>query len=355
MHQLEEYITVGTKRMRCGYTTGTCAAAAARAAAELLLRNLVVPAVTISTPAGVDAIVEIEEHDTGDGWAACAVRKDSGDDPDVTNGTLVCARVERREKPGVEIDGGVGVGDEGRDVVERSAEIDAGELGADGFEERLEGLAEARRRGDVEVFGLPGDGQVARGGVRAGHVQIEVAQSGDALVADEHAKTVRDEAGERGEVVAVVRKEFAPDREDDARVAPLAHAFVGLGHAVFRPREGERFDLAHRDAAEAHGRALGETLRGFLQIRLEALRIAIASEEPERDEKRDREHGGQRHENAVADGTGSVHVALSPVAAAAVAAADWRRKKARISGCGLASRISRGRPVSSGRPFAAER
>lgn len=110
MHQLEEYITVGTKRMRCGYTTGTCAAAAARAAAELLLRNLVVPAVTISTPAGVDAIVEIEEHDTGDGWAACAVRKDSGDDPDVTNGTLVCARVERREKPGVEIDGGVGVG-----------------------------------------------------------------------------------------------------------------------------------------------------------------------------------------------------------------------------------------------------
>ena len=110
MRKLEEYINVGTKRMRCGYTTGTCAAAASRAAAELLLAGTVVPAVTVSTPAGIDVVVEVEEHDSGDGWAQCAVQKDSGDDPDVTNGALVYARVEFDEDPGVRIDGGVGVG-----------------------------------------------------------------------------------------------------------------------------------------------------------------------------------------------------------------------------------------------------
>ena len=110
MKQLQEYITVGTKRMRCGYTTGTCAAAAARAAAELLLHGQLVPAVTVSTPAGIDAIVEIEEHDSGSGWAECAVRKDAGDDPDVTDGALVYARVEFCDEPGVHVEGGVGVG-----------------------------------------------------------------------------------------------------------------------------------------------------------------------------------------------------------------------------------------------------
>ncbi len=108
--QLEEYITVGTKRMRCGYTTGTCAAAASRAAAELLLRGELVCAVTVSTPAGIDVLVEIEEHEAGDGWAECAVRKDAGDDPDVTDGALVYARVEYAEQPGISVDGGIGVG-----------------------------------------------------------------------------------------------------------------------------------------------------------------------------------------------------------------------------------------------------
>ncbi|MBQ9000775.1 MAG: cobalt-precorrin-5B (C(1))-methyltransferase, partial [Eggerthellaceae bacterium] len=110
MKQLEEDINVGTKRMRCGYTTGTCAAAATRAAAELLLKGRFVPAVTVATPAGIDVVVEIEEHVSGDGWAECAVRKDSGDDPDVTNGALVYARVELSGEPGIRIDGGVGVG-----------------------------------------------------------------------------------------------------------------------------------------------------------------------------------------------------------------------------------------------------
>ena len=110
MRKLEEYINVGTKRMRCGYTTGSCAAAAARAATELLIAGEAVPAVTLLTPAGIEVVIEVEEHDAGPGWAECAVQKDSGDDPDVTNGALVYARVERSDEPGIRIDGGVGVG-----------------------------------------------------------------------------------------------------------------------------------------------------------------------------------------------------------------------------------------------------
>lgn len=110
MRKLEEYVTVGTKRLRCGYTTGTCAAAAARAAAELLFGGVAVPAVTIGTPSGIEVVVEVEETDEGAGWASCAVRKDAGDDPDVTDGALVYARVEKRSQPGIAIEGGTGVG-----------------------------------------------------------------------------------------------------------------------------------------------------------------------------------------------------------------------------------------------------
>ncbi len=110
MHKLEKYITVGAKRMRCGYTTGTCAAAAARAAAELLLNDRRIPLVRISVPAGFDVDIDIESYELKDGRAECSVRKDSGDDPDVTDGALVFARVERVDAPGIHIEGGTGVG-----------------------------------------------------------------------------------------------------------------------------------------------------------------------------------------------------------------------------------------------------
>ncbi|MDO4534020.1 MAG: cobalt-precorrin-5B (C(1))-methyltransferase, partial [Coriobacteriia bacterium] len=110
MKRLEEYVTVGTKRLRCGYTTGTCAAAAARAASELLIRGIAIPAVCVQTPSGLDVPVEIEEHEAGSGWAQCAVRKDAGDDHDVTDGALVVVRAEWCAEPGIRIVGGTGVG-----------------------------------------------------------------------------------------------------------------------------------------------------------------------------------------------------------------------------------------------------
>ncbi len=110
MAKLEHYITVGKKRLRCGYTTGTCAAAAARGAAEALLTGRFPPAVTLTTPAGIAVTADLLHTAAGPGWAACAVEKDGGDDPDATDGALIFARVERRAAAGVAIDGGEGVG-----------------------------------------------------------------------------------------------------------------------------------------------------------------------------------------------------------------------------------------------------
>ena len=110
MAKLEVYLPVGRERLRCGYTTGTCAAAAAAGAARLLLTGESLPAVRVDTPAGITVEAELLEHAAGPDWAACAVRKDGGDDPDVTDGTLICARAERTDAPGVTIDGGAGVG-----------------------------------------------------------------------------------------------------------------------------------------------------------------------------------------------------------------------------------------------------
>lgn len=111
MQRLEEYICAGGKRLRCGYTTGTCAAAATRAATDLLLAGACPPAVVVHTPAGVEVLVDVEEADQGIDWALCAVRKDAGDDPDVTDGVLVYAKLWRREGDGVvDVRGGLGVG-----------------------------------------------------------------------------------------------------------------------------------------------------------------------------------------------------------------------------------------------------
>ena len=110
MAKLELYIPVGRQKLRCGYTTGTCAAAAAAGAAARLLTGETLPAVRIITPAGVAVEAELLQHAAGEGWAACAVRKDGGDDPDVTDGALIFTRVERTDTPGIIIDGGEGVG-----------------------------------------------------------------------------------------------------------------------------------------------------------------------------------------------------------------------------------------------------
>ena len=97
------------KTLRCGYTTGSCAAAAASAAARMLLSEEAVCSVRVETPAGIALQLEVEDVSRSDGAVSCAVRKFSGDDPDITDGILICARVEKTAQ-GIRIDGGTGVG-----------------------------------------------------------------------------------------------------------------------------------------------------------------------------------------------------------------------------------------------------
>ena len=100
----------GQKWLRCGYTTGTCAALAAAGAARLLLTGRRPAALALTTPKGWEVEVEPAALAREGEAARCAVRKDAGDDPDVTHGMLVWAAVRLTKAPGVVIDGGEGVG-----------------------------------------------------------------------------------------------------------------------------------------------------------------------------------------------------------------------------------------------------
>ncbi|MCR4638123.1 cobalt-precorrin-5B (C(1))-methyltransferase CbiD [Ruminococcus sp.] len=105
----ERFIYCGTKKMRCGYTTGSCAAAAAKAAAEALLTGQNVKYTEILLPKGERIMLEISKCTIYKEIAACSVIKDSGDDPDITNGIEIIAEVSLIEY-GVDIVGGNGVG-----------------------------------------------------------------------------------------------------------------------------------------------------------------------------------------------------------------------------------------------------
>ncbi|WP_299448834.1 cobalt-precorrin-5B (C(1))-methyltransferase CbiD [uncultured Phascolarctobacterium sp.] len=107
---MEEYQFSQGKNLRCGYTTGSCATAAAKAAAVMLLTGQRAATVRIDTPKGIVLDLEPLEVEQGADYASCAIRKDSGDDPDDTNGILVYAKVEKTASAGVVIAGGVGVG-----------------------------------------------------------------------------------------------------------------------------------------------------------------------------------------------------------------------------------------------------
>lgn len=102
------------QKLKSGYTTGSCAAAAAKAAAHMLFSGETVPQISLMTPAGILLYLDVEQIQKGTGWVSCAVRKDSGDDPDVTNGILVYAKVEFIRQSGemleISLTGGRGVG-----------------------------------------------------------------------------------------------------------------------------------------------------------------------------------------------------------------------------------------------------
>ena len=107
---MEKYVFKNNKKLRMGYTTGSCAAAAAKAAACMLLGGKTVPEVELMTPKGIRLNLEVLDARVTAEEVSCAIRKDAGDDPDVTDGLKIYAAVRKKETAGVEIDGGEGVG-----------------------------------------------------------------------------------------------------------------------------------------------------------------------------------------------------------------------------------------------------
>ena len=101
------------EKLRTGWTTGTCAAAAAKAAVKALVSGEVQWEVDVKLPRkGEERRVRfaVERCELGDVWAEAVVVKDAGDDPDVTHGAHLTARLYWREEPGIDLDRGEGVG-----------------------------------------------------------------------------------------------------------------------------------------------------------------------------------------------------------------------------------------------------
>ena len=126
--------------LRYGWTTGSCAAAAAKAAAEMLLGGEEIRQVGLMTPKGIGLLLDVEMIERQSGRVQCAARKYSGDDPDVTDGLLIFARAEKiseedaqkapaggafckqvKDGPYVILDGGDGVGRVTRKGLEQQA------------------------------------------------------------------------------------------------------------------------------------------------------------------------------------------------------------------------------------------
>lgn len=104
------YIIKNQKKLRYGYTTGSCAAAASGAATAMLLSGRKVERVDLLTPKGILLHLKIQDIQMSEETVTCGVQKDGGDDPDATHGLVVYAAVRKTSNPGIHIDGGIGVG-----------------------------------------------------------------------------------------------------------------------------------------------------------------------------------------------------------------------------------------------------
>lgn len=163
-------------RLRTGYTTGSCAAAAAKAAACMLLSDEEIKEVSLMTPAGIRLYLEVEDIVKEAAYVSCAIRKDSGDDPDVTNGMLVYAGVSlvenKEDKEDVPVNNGQVILEAGEGigrVTQKGLEQDIGDpainlvprqMIREAVEEELRKAGE-KRTAKVRIW-VPGGEEIAK-------------------------------------------------------------------------------------------------------------------------------------------------------------------------------------------------
>ncbi|AFJ46581.1 cobalt-precorrin-5B (C(1))-methyltransferase CbiD [Shimwellia blattae] len=106
----QETVWHNGKALRRGYTTGSCATAAAKVAALMVLRQHLIHQVSITTPSGVVLNLNVEQPHIEGQQAVAAIRKDGGDDIDATHGMLIFARVRLNHSGTISLQGGDGIG-----------------------------------------------------------------------------------------------------------------------------------------------------------------------------------------------------------------------------------------------------
>jgi cobalt-precorrin-5B (C1)-methyltransferase len=157
------------KGKREGFTTGACAAAAAKAAARVLVRGELLAEIETTLPNGRRQRFALERCERDGDAAICSVVKDAGDDPDCTHGAEIVAEVVLRAAPGVDLRGGEGVAR----VTKPGLGLDVGEPAINPVPRRniremvLEELAGGALAGAVVTVSVPGGEEMAKQTINA--------------------------------------------------------------------------------------------------------------------------------------------------------------------------------------------
>lgn len=107
---MEEYVYIDGKKYKRGYTTGSCAAGAAKAATYMILTKETLETVNIDTPKGIPLNLKVENVDINNVFTQCSIQKDGGDDIDATHKMHIYAKAELIDSNEIIIDGGIGIG-----------------------------------------------------------------------------------------------------------------------------------------------------------------------------------------------------------------------------------------------------
>ena len=110
---MEEYVYIDGKKYRRGYTTGSCATAASKAATYMLLTKKKIKTINIDTPKGIPLTLDVQNISLNNDYVECSIKKDGGDDIDATHTMDIYAKAEiidRENGEDIIVCGGYGIG-----------------------------------------------------------------------------------------------------------------------------------------------------------------------------------------------------------------------------------------------------